>query len=259
MIYVGVSAHNNARTVGLLLWKIRRVFGQGNHECQLLVADDGSSDETPDVLQRYQRALPLTVVPPVRPGPGGCYAALLEEAVRRSDRVRRDAAIMIPADYSVSPDGLTDLLRRLESGADLVVAEAPAPRQWSRRAVRRMAPWLLRPGIHVPGVTDFFSGCLAVRLVAARAVLREREGKLLDHDGSAGYAELVARLAAASRQVATAPLTAGAADLFPPEGALSLALALRRLGRTTQIDPPPAPDTTSSTNAATRRRASRVS
>ena len=51
MIYVCVTAHNDARTVGLLLWKIRRVFGQGNHECQLLVADEGSSDETPDVLQ----------------------------------------------------------------------------------------------------------------------------------------------------------------------------------------------------------------
>jgi hypothetical protein len=259
MIYVCVTAHNDARTVGLLLWKIRRVFGQGNHECQLLVADDRSSDETPDVLQRYQRALPITVVSPTRPGPGGCHTALLEEAVRRSDRVRRDAAILIPANFSVSPDSLTELLRRLESGADLVVAEAPAPRQWSHRAVRRMTPWLLRPGIRVPGVTDFCSGCLAVRLVAARAALREREGKLLDYDGSAGYAELVARLAAASRQVATAALTAGAADLFPPEGALSLALALRRLGRTTQIDAPLAPATTSPANAATRRRTSRAS
>jgi hypothetical protein len=259
MIYVCVTAHNDARTVGLLLWKIRRVFGESNRECQLLVADDGSADETPEVLQRYQRALPLTVVPLNRPGLGACYAALLDEAVRRSDRVRRDAAILIPGNFSVSPDGLTDLLRRLESGADLVVAEAPVPRRWSHRAVRRLTPWLLRPGVRVPGVTDFLSGCLAVRLVAARAVLRERAGTLLDHDGIAGFAELVARLAATARQVSTAPLTSGAADRFPTEGALSLALALRRLGRTTRVDSPPEPAGPTPTSDSAGRRASRVS
>jgi Glycosyl transferase family 2 len=238
MIYVCVTAHNNARTVGLLLWKIRQVLGQTNRECQLLVADDGSTDETPDVLQRYQRALPLTVLTRTRPGAGGCYAALLEEAVRRSDRLRRDAAVLIPGDFSVSPDGLTDLLRRLESGADLAVGEAPLPRQRSRRLVRRLTPWLLRPGIRVPGVTDFLSGCLAVRLVAARAVLRERPEALLDTDGTAGRAELLARLAGAARQMTAVPLNAGAAEGVRAEGALALALTLRRLGRSTHVEPP---------------------
>ncbi len=259
MIYVCVTARNNARTVGLLLWKIRQVFGQMNRECQLLVADDGSSDETPDVLQRYQRALPLTVLTRTRPGPGGCYAALLEEAVRRSDRPRRDAAVLIPGDFSVSPDGLTDLLRRLESGADLAIGEAPLPRPWARRLVRRLTPWLLRPGIRVPGVADFLSGCLAVRLVAARAVLRERTEALLDADGTAGRAELVARLAGAARQMAAVPLPAGAAEGLTSESGFALALALRGLGRSTHVERPQPPAPAAQPTEAAAKRSSRVS
>lgn len=240
MIYVCVPAKNDAATVGLLLWKIRQVFGQDTREYQLLVTDDGSADETPEVLQRYQRALPLTVVRPAAPGPAAAYAGLLEEAVRRSDRLKRDAAVLIPADFRISPEGLPELLRRIESGADLAVAESPAvglPLAW--RVLRRLTPWLLRPGVRVPGVHDVLSGCLAVRLVTARGALRDRNGRpFLETDGLASRAELVARLAAAARQTTAVELPCMHPRALSSSAALRLALQLRRLGRTVGIGTP---------------------
>lgn len=262
MIYVCVAARNDASTVGLLLWKVRQVFGENTREYQLLVADDGSSDETPDVLQRYQRALPLTVVRPQASGTAAAYAALLEEAVRRSDRVKRDAAVLIPADFRISPDGIPELLRRIESGADLVVAETPLDgRSWAWRLLRRLTPWLLRPGIRVPGVRDFLSGCLAVRLVSARAAMRGREGEtLLVSDGPVASAELVARLAAAARQTAAVTLPSLPTGRRMETGPLTLALRLRALGRSLRLAPPEkAPEGAGAAPAQPRQPRSRAS
>jgi glycosyltransferase involved in cell wall biosynthesis len=257
MIYVCVPVKNNAATVGLLLWKVRQVFGQSTREYQLLVTDDGSSDETPDVLQRYQRALPLTVVRPEMPGPAAAYAALLVEAVRRSDRLKRDTAVLIPADFRISPEGIPELLRRIESGADLAVADTPAeglPPAW--RLLRRLTPWLLRPGVRVPGVRDFLSGCLAVRLVTARGAFRDRNGgPFLETDDLAARAELVACLAAAARQTAGVPLPCVHPAALSISAALALALRLRRLGRTLRpgIAEPRLPDEAPAPPAAPAR------
>jgi glycosyltransferase involved in cell wall biosynthesis len=258
MIYVCVPVKDNATTVGLLLWKIRQVFGQTMREYQLLVADDGSSDDTAEVLQRYRRALPMTLVRPGAPGTAAAYAALLEEAVRLSDRLKRDAAVLIPADFRISPEGIPELLRRIESGADLAVAQTPSeelPLTW--RMLRRATPWLLRPGVRVPGVQDFLSGCLAVRLVSARGAMRERAGKpFLEADGLASRAELVARLAAAARQTAAVSLPSMRHPAPTGPGALALARRLRRMGRVLVAAPPrPAPAHPSSA-APARSRAS---
>ncbi|MGH7733404.1 MAG: glycosyltransferase, partial [Gemmatimonadales bacterium] len=61
MIYVCVPCHNEAETVGLLLWKVRQVFSDFPREYQLLVGDDASTDQTAEVLRPYAKVLPLTV------------------------------------------------------------------------------------------------------------------------------------------------------------------------------------------------------
>ena len=59
MIYICIPSYNEAPTIGLLLWKIRQVFAGFPREYHLLVLDDGSSDSTAEVLERYTRVLRL--------------------------------------------------------------------------------------------------------------------------------------------------------------------------------------------------------
>ena len=125
MIYVCIPSHDEGPTVGLVLWKIRKVFGEFGREYQLLVADDASTDRTAETLEPYLKVLPLTVVRNERKvGYAGSMESLLRLALERSDRPRRDCAVVMHADFSHGPQFLPDMVRQMESGADLVVAEA---------------------------------------------------------------------------------------------------------------------------------------
>lgn len=242
MIYVCIPAHDAVETVGLVLWKVRQVFEEFSREYHILVVDDGSSDGTAETLDAYQGALPLAVVrhPECR-GYAASLETLMREALARSDRPKRDCLLTLPADFSVSPAAIPALLKRFESGADVVVGETVAgDASLGRRLVRRSAPWLLRPGLTVPGVRDITSGVCAVRLIALKRCFRNRGDRLLETDGACAGAELLGRVAADARQIVAVPLPREAPGAARhAEGPLRLAMSLLRAGRRLRI---PAPD-----------------
>ena len=208
MIYVCIPSYNEAPTVGLLLWKIRQVFAGFQREYQLLVLDDGSSDSTGEVLERYTRVLPLSVIRhQERRGYADSIEELLRLAVERTDRPKRDCAILMHADFTHSPHFIPDLVRRIESGADIVIAQSKLEGEPSRirRWIRRLAPHLLRGAVSVPGVTDVVSGFSVFRLVTLRNAFRGAPGRLLTTEDWAANAELYGRAARHARRVETIP------------------------------------------------------
>ncbi len=244
MIYICIATHNHARSVGLLLWKVRKVFHEFPREYHVLVADDASTDETQQTLENYQGALPMSVERmPEAKGYAATIEHLLRTAVDRTDRPKRDLAITLPADFRISPAAIPSLVRCFESGADLIVAESPdGTSSLPHRLVRRSAPWLLRPGFSVPGIRDFTSGMTGFRLVTLRSCLRNTNGSMLSTEGSCADAELLARAAAGARQVMAVSINEHrlATSHAPRESALTLAVRLYRAGRRLRI---PAPTT----------------
>ncbi|HZH41235.1 MAG TPA: DUF3108 domain-containing protein [Gemmatimonadales bacterium] len=201
MIYVCVPVHNEARTAGLVLWKVRQVFTGFSREYQILVCDDASTDDTAEVLGRYARVLPMTVnTNRERQGYARSLEALLKAALQRTDRPKRDCAITLHADFVHSPDAMEEMVKRLESGADLVVGEQGQLTGAVTRGFRWCRAWAPRL-LRVPGVRDTVSGFLALRLVVLRQALKPGAETLLSTDGWSANAELVARLAPHSRKL----------------------------------------------------------
>lgn len=212
MIYVCVPVRDEARTAGLVLWKVRQVFTAFQREYQLLVCEDASTDGTGEVLARYAGVLPLTVVTHrERQGYARSVEELLRLALERTDRPKRDCAIVLPADFVYSPDAMEEMVKRVESGADLVAAEEVEATGASPRALRwarRWTPRLLR----VRGVRDTVSGFLALRLITLRQALRTEGARpapspLLVTDGWCANAELLARLIPHARRAETIAVT----------------------------------------------------
>jgi hypothetical protein len=251
MIYVLVPAYNEAPTVGLLLWKVRQVFTAFPREYQLLVVDDASTDGTDEVLAPYARALPLTVVTH-RERRG--YARSLEELVRlavtRTDKPRRDVAVVLQADFSDSPDDIPELVRRIESGADLALADyrRREGQGWRENLVRRLLPLVLRRAARgFDGRLDWVSTLKAARLVALARLVSERgRGALLAADGWAADAELLLAAAPHARRVDVVPVQTAALPRSRPSRARPFAAgwAAWRLarGHRPAVGPAPAPE-----------------
>src|SRR6266508_649688 len=180
MIYVCVPVHNEASTVGLVLWKARRVFTAFQREYQIIACDDASTDASADVLTSYARVLPLTVIKHrSRQGYARSLEELLRLALQRTDRPKRDCAITLHADFIHSPEAMEEMVKRVDSGADLVVAEQIEQRGKASRALRFARRWASRL-LALPGLRDTVSGFLALRLIVLRQALR-RDNRSEEH------------------------------------------------------------------------------
>ena len=209
MIYVCIPSHNEAATIGLLLWKIRQVFAGFPREYQLLVLDDGSTDATSDVLEPYSRVLPLTLV---RHAERQGYAASVQELLRDRDRADRspqarrrhpDARRLHPQSAGHSRSGPADR-ERCRSGRRRRHARGRAvPTASACCAASR--PQLLRGAVAVPGVHDVVSGFAILRLVALRNAMRSHGSGFLVTDGWAANAELYWRTGRYARRVESVP------------------------------------------------------
>jgi hypothetical protein len=241
VLYVCLATKDNDATVGLLLWKLRKVFQESQREYHILVADDASTDGTRETLETYQRALPMTLIRHDQPvGHAAALDALFRDALDRSDRPRRDAVATLPADFSVSPAVLPDLIKRFDSGADVVIGEVDVTGEpLGLRFVRRSAPWLLRPGIMVPGLRDLLSGVSVIRLVTLKNCYRDRPAGLLETEGVCADAELLARAAANARQVSVVEVPPHRNGQHRrPIPVLGTTASLFRAGRKLRIPPP---------------------
>ncbi len=210
MLYICVPVYNESPTVGLLLWRIRKVFQEFSREYEVLVFDDGSTDDTRDALRPYGKVLPLTVLGGgTHVGYATAVGTLLRTAATRTRYPRRDAIVVMQGDFTDQPEHLPELVKRFEGGADVVIGERTADERWPARVrrLRRVAPWLLRPFVSLPGVNDPFSSFRLYRTSVVRDLLKGgTDASATEHGGWAANVDLLIRATKYARRIETVTL-----------------------------------------------------
>jgi hypothetical protein len=117
--------------------------------------------------------------------------------------------LVMQADFTDQPEHIPELVRRFEGGADIVVGErttapnAPVP----VRRLRRVAPWLLRPFVSVPGVADPFASFRLIRISVIKELVKQNgDSPLVSGGGWAANVDLLARAIQFARRVETVSL-----------------------------------------------------
>lgn len=212
MIYVCIPAHNEAATVGVLLWKLRSVLGAFGRDYKLVVLDDASTDDTAEVLGRYRRSLPLTVIrSEERLGYGRSVERLLREIAEIAPYPKRDCAVVLQGDFTERPEDVVGLVKVIEGGADIVAgALAPSDRPVPRpiRMARRWARLALGRTWREAPVSDPLSGLRAYRAIVLKKAFRDvpADRPVTEADGWAANVEMLRFLTPHARRVQEAPL-----------------------------------------------------
>jgi len=212
VIYVCIPAHDEGSTIGLLLWKVRKVLGEFGRDYHVVVHDDGSTDGTAAALERYRRTLPLTVLRSAeRIGYGRSVEKLLRHVSEVALYPKRDCAVVLQGDFTEDPHDVVTLVKVMEGGADIVagaIEQDGRPSPFGVRLVRLFSRALLRRVIGRAPVSDPLNGLRAYRIIVLRKALRDRpvDMPLLEADGWASSVELLGQLAPHARRVDETPL-----------------------------------------------------
>lgn len=198
-VIIVLPAYNEGPSLGPLLSDIHHSLVSAGLTYEVVLVDDGSSDQTMEVLQECAQKYPLTVVRHIR----NCGLAQtvrdgLIEASRRAGAA--DVIVTMDADGTHIPNLIVKMTELIEGGCDVVVASRFRPGAtvcgvpFYRQALSVAASHLCRVLFPTEGLRDFTCGYRAFRASVLLDASRIYGEQLYDAEGFSCTMDLLLKL-----------------------------------------------------------------
>lgn len=163
-----LPAFNEEKDLGHLLERIADAMEEVPLPFELIVVDDGSTDGTLDVVDRWSEEVPIRAIKhEVNQGLGATIRDGLKAACAVAHA--RDVIVTLDADNSHTPELILRMVRLVREGNDVVIASRFRPGSrvrgvpFHRRVLSRAAGVLFKLVFPIRGVRDYTCGYRAYR------------------------------------------------------------------------------------------------
>ncbi|MBF0301084.1 MAG: glycosyltransferase [Oligoflexia bacterium] len=167
-IIVVLPAFNEEENIGKLIESIDESLHNINQNFEIIVVDDGSKDHTIDVVNSYNKLIPITLIKhEINQGLGGTIRDGLKHAA--SICHERDIVVAMDADNTHPAGLMVQMIRKIREGVDVVIASRYQKGSrtigvpWNRRPLSTLASILFRIIFPIHGVKDYTCGYRAYR------------------------------------------------------------------------------------------------
>jgi dolichol-phosphate mannosyltransferase len=200
-IWVALPAYNEGPRLGALLRRWADVLAAMGRTHRYVVVDDGSTDDTADVIKRFAEDQPVDVI--THDPNQGLGASLRDALMLVADRAADDdVVVMMDADNTHSPEQLPLMLDRMrEASCDVVIASRYRPGalvedvSLLRRFVSFGARVLFQVTFPIRGVRDYTCGFRLYRVAVIKRAFEVYGGRFCDRSGFECTADIILRLA----------------------------------------------------------------
>ena len=177
-VWIVLPAFNEAPDLPRLLERIDEAMEEANLRFELLLVDDGSTDQTSEIAELWSNKLPLQLKRhPHNQGLGATLRDGLEWACQLAQPT--DVIITLDADNSHTPELILRMVRMIREGHDVVIASRFTKESrvrgvpLLRRFLSQVARILFKAFFPIRGVRDYTSGYRAYRAELLQGVTRD--------------------------------------------------------------------------------------
>ncbi len=212
MIWIILPAYNEEEALPLLFDKIKNTFENIKENYTIVVVDDGSSDETPEILKKSLESYPLkTITHEKNMGLGSALFNGLNEAADKGEE--EDIIITLDADNTHSPSLFIEMIEKIrEENNDIVIASRyeeggdEVGLSPFRKVLSRGASTIVKLGFDVGKAKDCTCGFRAYRMSFLHKGLKSYGKKLIEETSFVCMAELLVKLSRLGAKIAEVPL-----------------------------------------------------